>query len=249
MVLALKTRLQSEFQKLFTDTNGQIRIEPPNSKNERLKIAADLDVWLNDVTLALPPGLGQAGVAIPDRRITRDKPLREVASLDGNGKGLEESGVDLTYKVHVRTKRPAEVLADISPKPIPFAVDVVLNSSEVPVQGEVRLGDFPMDVLGIEQTFRGGRVAVRLSEIQQGAQGSFSLGESEGGPVQMSFEDLIGLTSLDLDPQQSVPIGQTALAFLTGKPIDIVVTDITQPLPQPGRLQSPTSGPEFRYRF
>jgi hypothetical protein len=218
---SLETDLASQHQKVDLIARTSADFEPLLAGEEIPSF--DIDVLIRKLTLALPPDdITAITQMFPDRRLSK---LADEGALDA------DVSPKMKYSIRIRSQagHPIRLHAPNAGEPIPLAVDVKLTHDR-PLEGKIRLGEFPLEVLGFERTFRGGVLSLRLTEEKDTATGSLSFGEGES-PIRISFTDMTGLLSVWPEPKPQVPVGQVLTTLLAGLPVEVATT--TQERPNP----------------
>lgn len=236
----METRLRASHQRLDLDFDARLRTLatawPPRGP---LRASLEADLMLRDVALQLPPIEGAMPGIVPDTRIRPD--LADARSAEG--------GEALAYVLRVRSGAGHSIAigAPVSGEMIPLAADLTASSA-APLRGWVGIGSFPLEVAGFEREVEGGRLLLRLSEVTEQARGELAF-DAGGRTLDLSLAEISGLVSPLPEPKPPLAIGQIVGSLLTGRAIDVAVTDAAGGDATDPASQAQPVSLEFQYRF
>lgn len=236
----LETRLRAPHQRLDLDFDARLKtLSPAWPPRGPLRASLRADLMLRDVALQLPPIEGAMPGIAPDTRIRPDL-------ADARG---EADGAALRYELRVRSGAGHSIAigAPVSGEMIPLAADLTASSAE-PLRGWIGIGSFPLEVAGFEREVEGGRLMLRLSEVTERARGELAF-DADGRTLDLSLAEISGLVSPLPEPKPPLAIGQIVGSLLTGRAIDVAVTDAAGGDTQDPASQEQPVSLEFQYRF
>ncbi len=130
--IKLKTKLESSKQKIYMDSQGELRLALDPKKKNYLKLKInlkDVQLQLPDISLAAIPSF------TPDSRI-------ELESK--SFKSFYRSNNSLDYNIEIQTPKnnPVRILSNITPEFIPIFMNIQLKPEEL--TGLIKIKEFPV---------------------------------------------------------------------------------------------------------
>jgi hypothetical protein len=210
----LRTKLESDKQRIFTDSDGKLEVGLHGAKVGKLSL--ELDVNLDDVQLQLPD-LSLAGIPslTPDGRIVLEPKEREE-------KPSEPAALDYEIKIATPKGRPARILSNITPTYVPIAIDVYLESEDM--SGTVSVREF-----GVKLFTRTATVNNLDITLREPAEKSQVIGK-----LSVPFPDLTAIInlagtveepSITLASKPPMSQGDIISYLLYGEPMDALDSD------------------------
>jgi hypothetical protein len=235
----LETRLRAPHQRLDLDFDARLKslstVWPPQGP---LRASLQANLLLRDVALQLPPIEGAMPGIVPDGRIQPDL-----------ANAREAGGQALKYEVRVRSGAGHSIAigAPVSGEMIPLSAELTASSA-APLRGWIGIGSFPLEVAGFEREVEGGRLMLHLSEVTEQARGELSF-DAGGRTLDLSLAEISGLTSPLPEPKPPLAIGQIVGSLLTGRAIDVAVTQVAGGDAADAASREQPVSLEFQYRF
>jgi hypothetical protein len=237
--IKLTTRLSSRSQKLFTDSQGKLKIPGNSEKKPELHLATTL----SEVQLVLPRlRFEQLPQVIPDPRI---KPLTQSRTPELAHHGKSVAPLDYQLQFHTLANAPVRLVSNLAQTEIPLHLDLTLNKRDrtTEISGDLETGKFPLELfnrnaviekllIGFTPLPAGGRTEHPIDGIIRVQYADYIVRVILNGTVEKPKITLTSTPPLPqdklisvllfgqpleaLDPQQSASIGDVSAAMANG---------------------------------